>query len=275
MASDASEEFITCNAIVNILKNNKLNSNLIGVFPEEFVCLTENEIFNLQHNEFIENENFNDVYWNCKKIFIKLYEQTKNKKKTICFNQILKFDMTLQGFLEKYYNLPYYDAFRKEHNFNKNVSYKGIPLLHLVSKISENLLKLHNLGIFHCDIKPANIAIKETSLLFADWGFCIYNNYKSNLLKLMHKTNNLKFYFRSEWYLNNNILTKENLTEIYITYFQRNYNSMSEKECIQMLKRFDVICLFLSSAIPLILITDSSNSSESIMIKLKKLLDVC
>lgn len=141
-------------------------------------------------------------YYACKKITIldNNYEQIKNE---IDILQVLQFDNDFIKLYEYFVDeFNYYLIFELADGdlttyFDKNILYENdVKLIFL--KILNAIKKLHQINIFHLDIKPNNIlyVIKnnEIQIKIADFGNSVWNfNLNSNLYPNIIKNNLLTF----------------------------------------------------------------------------------
>ena len=176
IASDAQEEWTLCENIKISLGRSGLNVNQInsiGIFPVDFACyngedlkaveqrlldMHRSEVSQLTQEQNTEKlEKYQKLYTGCEGIF----QEIKKKGKNFCAIQSIKYD---------------YDLLKKlEYMFSTYEICINCP--RLLKDARDKLSLLHKAGVYHLDIKPANLGIKKNSnnieeIYFADWGLC-------------------------------------------------------------------------------------------------------
>lgn len=171
-----------------------------GWFPLQLHCFHIDTALDVK--KFLPEKDLKSANSKCEHIINRIF-QDKTKNQTICITQSEKFDTTLDNYL--------YTCHQDEKLYLHDESYKKLNIM-------------HNLGIYHLDIKGPNMALKKKSqyhdIYFTDWdlAFCAPDNLTLQernieyLEAIFFVYEHYKYYFRvltKELYENNDITLQQ------------------------------------------------------------------
>lgn len=199
ISKNPDNEFSKTNLITKKLQSASIDPhsrNSPGWFPLEMHCFHIDTLLDVK--KFLPEKDLRKANKHCEKIINRIFDK-KTKNQTICITQSQKYDTTLNELL--------YTSWADEKIYLHDQSYKKLNIL-------------HNLGIYHLDIKGANMALVKAenfhNIYFTDWDLavCVPDGLdeiarnKAYLVALLQVLEFKNYYFRvlTEYlYINNNV----------------------------------------------------------------------
>lgn len=210
-----------------------VDPNLVGIFPVELTCVNKKEFekFYLRESEKEINSSF----------FVKTSSGTRafkcqnnldsfieRGKKEYCAIQIRRFDYDFAGLMNKHFS-----------------DYSATELENMQKDIFRKLNILHLAGVYHCDIKGMNLAVKNRKIFFVDWGLSELSYPNENALKFSVEYNFIDassdFHNYVFYRLIYHFINKKNRNDLYDIVYEY-YKKDQFANCLRVIDIFTLYC---------------------------------
>jgi hypothetical protein len=234
IASDAKNEYEICETIKDLFTINlpSVDPNLVGIFPVEITCVNKKEFekFYLRESKNELNSSFfkiidGEKVFKCQRNLDNIID---SNKKEYCAIQIRRFDYDFADLMNKHfdeYSIREFDIMQKD-------IFRKLNILHLA-------------GVFHCDIKGMNLAVKNRKIFFVDWGLSELSYPDENVLKYAVQYNyidvNSDFHNYAFYRLIHNFINKKNRNDLYRIVYKY-FEKKQYANCLRVIDIFTLYC---------------------------------